>query len=433
MLRKISPLAGTYGREAALIHQLLRWSRVSAVLALLVLASSAEGRPSPTVVRPVASESVSDSGSDEACGDSLGRRDLEASLRMGLDYLAVQQNEAGDFVYEYDWVNRRVLPGNNLVRQAGATWALALGYARDRSPRVERALRRALTFFDRISLTRPSGARFFRLAHTDKGGLGAVALVALSEIDYLRAGGLSAEEAASHRQSLDGYVQFLLEAQTAEGLFCAKYTGEAGQPFGPPSPYADGEALLALARMARHLGRQDLRDTLVRTAAATYARHVRDAAAEGDSDEIKGFYQWGTMAYFELLETGWEPFRPYAETILDLADWMIDVHAIRDHRHNTAYALEGLIPAMVVARERGDRAREEKLACAARGTLQELSTWQVGGPVADAFIDRQVEPEARAIGGVQNGPDDPVLRVDVTQHQMHAVMMALDYAKLAAP
>jgi hypothetical protein len=60
--------------------------------------------------------------------------------------------------------------------------------------------------------------------------------------------------------------------------------------------------------------------------------------------------------------------------------------------------------------------------------LHKLTTWQVGGPLADEndFLVEHPTDEAIAIGGVMNALHESTLRIDTTQHQMHAVMMAMD-------
>jgi len=178
--------------------------------------------------------------------------------------------------------------------------------------------------------------------------------------------------------------------------------------------------------MARYLGRDDLRPVVVASAAAMRTRHVVDALrADPDSDDTKGFYQWGSMAFYELEESSWPEAASFASTVVELGDWVVDDHEIAARRHNTAYAVEGLVPAYLVAERLGDHARAARFRDAIDTIVDRVTTWQVGGPRANAFI-RGHAAEARAAGGVQNGASDPVLRIDVTQHQMHALMLVLD-------
>ena len=56
--------------------------------------------------------------------------------------------------------------------------------------------------------------------------------------------------------------------------------------------------------------------------------------------------------------------------------------------------------------------------------LERLTSWQVGSPIANEYISKFPTDDPLAIGGIQNSRSEPLLRIDVAQHQMHAVMLA---------
>ena len=75
-----------------------------------------------------------------------------------------------------------------------------------------------------------------------------------------------------------------------------------------------------------------------------------------------------------------------------------------------------------------DEKHLKKFRCVIDQGLEKLTSWQVGGPLANDFIRKNLKTSnPRAVGGIQNSKDNSVLRVDVTQHQMHAVLLALNY------
>ena len=53
----------------------------------------------------------------------------------------------------------------------------------------------------------------------------------------------------------------------------------------------------------------------------------------------------------------------------------------------------------------------------------------MGSPTANDYLTDHSTDDPLAVGGIMNGKNDPVLRIDVTQHQMHVVVMALEYLK----
>jgi UDP-N-acetylmuramoyl-tripeptide--D-alanyl-D-alanine ligase len=331
------------------------------------------------------------------------RAELQDSLRLGNGYLAAQQMPSGNFAYTYDWITRRTLPESNPVRQAGGAWGAALAYQFEPNAETRRVAENALAYCE---------------SHEDpKDFLGVTALVALAEIEYAR----TAEPAAraAHKPHLDRLIETLLDARRPDGLFAPR--GNMTEP----SPYYDGEALLALAKAARYLGRDDLRPVLAASAFAMRDRHIVAALRDSrDSDDTKGFYQWSSMAFFELSQSGWPELAPLASTIVELGDWVLDEHHVIGKQRNTGYAVEGLVHAYLAATKLGDAAHAAKFHDAIEKILGHLMTWQVGAPRANSFI-RDHEPDKAAIGGVQNEESDPVLRIDVALHQMHAIMLTL--------
>jgi UDP-N-acetylmuramoyl-tripeptide--D-alanyl-D-alanine ligase len=230
------------------------------------------------------------------------------------------------------------------------------------------------------------------------------------------------------RRQLDEYLRFLRSLECSDHRFHGKYLWESGEGWGSPSPYADGEILLALVNAARYAGHRDVRATVLRSADAAYLAYAdpvlqgsRDSSHE---DRAKGFFQWGCMAYVELVESGWPGSDAYSSRAIRMAHWMIDVHGTLQRRRNTSYAQEGIIAAYQLACLAGDRASGEKFRSAVAQGLGRLTTWQIGGPVPCTYLRDNRTDDPRSVGGVLDAPADPMLRIDTTQHQMHAVILA---------
>jgi UDP-N-acetylmuramoyl-tripeptide--D-alanyl-D-alanine ligase len=355
------------------------------------------------------------------CGQPLTRALLDQSLELGTGFLLNNQRPEGNFVYAYDWQTEEVLAEDNPVRQAGATWSLSLIHHETGDPAVRAALERALAFFTTHSRA-ADGRRWIVYPGTDKGSTGTVALVALAHIDLLRRpAGLDEVQQAAIRLRLDEYMAFLLSARRPTGLFHRYYAHEDGTPSGPATPYADGEALLAFTKAARYLDESQWRAVAEAEAEAGYHLNVETPrASESDPKVTKGYYQWSSMAWLELIDAGWKP-DVYAERLIELAVWMIDDHRTLSRTRNTGYAYEGIVPAWAVAERRQDP-RSEKLACTIHQGIRKLTAWQVGSVNANAFT-RKAPADLRSRGGVQNHAAESLLRVDTTQHQMHAVIL----------
>jgi hypothetical protein len=367
------------------------------------------------------------------CERRLTRDSLLRSLELQTRFLRRHQRPEGNFNYEYDFSRQLLSNDDNEVRQAGALWGLALAYGNEPDPAARSAelagqIERGLTFFREHSRQR-KGRRCIAYPGATQGSMGTVALVALAYIDYLRAAPptLGADALAQHRDHLAGYLRHLERSVRPDGLWYGKYDVKTCSPSGEASSYSDGEALLALVKAAKYLEFSALEPTLLRAAAAGRSLNIDAAlAADPDSDVTKGYYQWSSMAFYELATSNMPDGAKYGDTVLRLADWMIDEHATLWRLRNTAYAYEGIIHAYALAQQRRDSARAAKYGCVIDVGLSRLLAWQVGGPLASQYANRG-KNDPLALGGLQNEARDATLRIDVTQHQAHATMLALRY------
>jgi UDP-N-acetylmuramoyl-tripeptide--D-alanyl-D-alanine ligase len=364
-------------------------------------------------------------------GAGIDRAILDESLVLGTEFLLNNQKPEGNFNYEYDWKTRKQNPDDNQVRQVGAMWGLALIYHSERDPRVAEALERSIKYFAIHSVVQLNGARYIVYPGTKKGQTGCTALAVLTLVDYLRADPphLTDQQRASYQGLLDEYLAHLIWLRKENGRWHDSYNQGDGSPQGNSSnPYVDGEALLALIKAAKYAGHEELRDLILHSAEAGYWNNVVLARAlHPDSSTTKGYYQWSSMAFFEIATTGWPGTEKLAPRVIELADWMIDTHHTLRRQRNTAYAYEGIIHAYELARRAGDEEHIFKLGHVIDAGLGKITSWQVGGPTANAYIREHPTDDPLAIGGIQNHRSEAPLRIDVTQHQMHAVILARRY------
>ena len=365
---------------------------------------------------------------------SLNRETLDRSLELGTQFMLNHQKSEGNFTYIYDWIEETYDPGDNQVRQAGAMWGLAVIYSATPTPEIGAAVEKAMDFFVQNSKLTPEGQRYVTYPDEGTGRIGTVALCALAHIDYLRAAKsqISKEKFQHYRQLLEEYLEFLIRArmQTTPkaGLWHQSYSLSSGHPYGKPSPYFDGESLLALVKAAKYMGREDLQPIIIASADAGYYHNIQEALQEDpDSSTTKGYYQWSSMIFFEIATSGWSDTEKYGDYVIELANWMIDVHETLKKTRNTAYAYEGIIHAYQLAVQRNDTEHIKKFAHVIETGLTKLTSWQVGSPLMNDFIRSQATNNPLAIGGVQNHSRESPLRIDVAQHQMHAVILARRY------
>jgi hypothetical protein len=352
------------------------------------------------------------------------RAALDVSISLGRDYLVNSQLPAGNFVYEYDLVGGRLNSPDSPVRQAGALWGVALLHLESPSDKTRRAVVRGIQFFEHNSKTTPDGLRYVTYPGRHTGQTGVVSLTALALIEFLRAEPAFADR-ARYVRLLDSYLDFLHKSQLRpDGRMAACFQHRDGRGFGDPVGYYDGETLLAFVKAAKYLHRKELKPDIMRMAEAMYQSNiVRAREEEPDSDLTKSFYQWSSMAYHELFTSGWPRTKVYGKRTVELAHWMLDTHRVLARSRNTAYAFEGLASAYDCARILGDVQSMNKLRDAIRRGLGKLMTWQVGHPLANDFLRRHPTSDPLALGGVLNSAAHPLLRIDVGQHQTHAMIL----------
>jgi hypothetical protein len=365
----------------------------------------------------------------------LNRVILEQSLGLGQQFLINNQRSEGNFNYEYDFVTRKMSKGDSQVRQAGTLWGLALIYQYNRDTTTRKALDKGLDYFFKYTRQGPAhGSLLITYPNETDCKTGTVALVALAIIEYLRTEKTGSIHINSQRRDelshhLKGYLKFLEYLRLEDRHFSESFSLQNATRSNSSNPYFDGETLLTLIKAARYLGHRELIPIIEDSAAVMAKRYTIDAWQEDvDSPLTKGFYQWGSMAFWEYQGAGWKNSGILGDCILVMAWWMINTHHTLARSRNTAYAYEGIVHAYQLAKSRNLQMAIKVLASTIDKGLYKLTGWQVGGPLErlNPFLVEHPTDDPLAVGGVMNHRAEAPLRIDVTQHQMHAVILSLN-------
>lgn len=367
------------------------------------------------------------------CGkrSNLTTEHLKTGIQLGGDFLMNTQKKQGNFRYEYNWETKDYTDDDNSVRQAGTLWSITMLHADSPSDKLLESARSGIRFFVENSYELPnSGRRIIRYPGEEKAGkTGTVALLALAHIELLRhPEHLEADEKKKLEEHLHGYIKTLLHAEMDDHTFHKRIRGRDGKPYGESSSYYDGECLLALARAAKYLGHKSLWHRLGPMADGGWKKNAKPGLksikkGEGSTKEMKGYYQWSTMAMYELWSTGKHEYKKYSDRILHYSDW-VRKRTASHMKANMGYAFEGLVPAYIVAVRTDDKKRKSALACTLKRGLVGLYGMQVGHPKAKGLAKKASNEDNLAMGGCQGSTKSPLLRIDTTQHQMHAMLFA---------
>jgi hypothetical protein len=360
----------------------------------------------------------------------LTRKTLVESIEAARVYFINQQLPEGNFTYGLNVIDNVPIKDDNQVRQAGAVWGLS-SLGRDRHTQTTRnAVVRSLDFFFRCSQPLKLGRIAPVYPGADEISTGTVALVSLAIVELCRGQEdyLTSTGRGLYETWLDTYLQYLQNLELDTGGWGQRYLVAENERDPDASPYFDGETLLLYCKAARYLGRKELIPKIERIAPLLAERYTTVAWRENpDSEDTKGFCQWGCMAFAEHVEAGWQNADLLGDATMALAWWLIQRHEVESRLGNTGYAVEGLLGAYRVARRRGDTASMQTLREVSERLLSRLISWQIGGPqqARNHFLSsRQIDP--RATGGILSNADSGFVRIDVVQHQVHAMLMALE-------
>jgi len=329
-------------------------------------------------------------------------------VNLAAKHLLSRQLPDGYFRYEFDLVRGRWSSKNNLVRQAGAAYALAEYLKhRDEQP-IRAALGNALQAFSAASVSWGNGKLLGEQGDARKAKAGATALALIAGLWYRQVSGDPRFD-----NDLHAWRSGLLALRNPDGLFFS-YPGSSGE-----SPYSNGEIWLALATHAQTFPQdQGVRAILPAVDEAVFERY-------GQRAEM-GFFHWGLMAAAVRYEVTSAP-RLVDFTLTQLDAFLGELRPIVNRKSNSCYSVEGMVAAMQVLRK-SNRAQKTQQILQARieAEMEKNAALQipVGAREISLGDERKLHsPELkRFAGGFLNARDRPQVRIDATQHCLSAML-----------
>lgn len=347
----------------------------------------------------------------------------EAVSRPGLDeaidrlaaYMAYRQKPTGVFTYQYEPALDRYTDEDNVVRQAGATAAMAV-HARWSGSSASRAAADLAIRYHLQGVSRAPGSQeaTFITTADGKNKLGVTALLTMALAEH--------PDPARYEETRRKLVQGMLHLQQPSGMFLTAF---------PPAvdvaaqDYFPGEALLALAAEYDHQPSAAILDAFDR-AIRYYREHFRGAPSPA-------FVPWQVQAYSLIARhTG---RRDYVDFVFELTDWLADHQLDRANCPwpelwggiapyqpgragvSTASYLEGFTDALTLARHAGDEVRTRRYERLVREAARFVLQLQVRPE--EAYFVRSPKD---AVWGVRTAPALNLLRIDHAQHALVALI-----------
>jgi hypothetical protein len=362
----------------------------------------------------------------------ISKQIISQSIEAARTYYLNQQKAEGNFTYALDISNGEEFDDDNGVRQAGALWGLAcLNRARFNEP-TRRAVILGLDAFAKKTRVLPCGQAATVYGEDETISTGMVALYCLAIIDFIvgQERFLPEDLLQRFRMQLDIQLRFLRSMEMPDGSWARVYDVPSGFREPVASAYYDGECLLAYCKAARYLGKSELVPRINDALPKLIQRYTLDCwQAGGNRDLTKGFYQWGCMAFNEYQQAGWEPHAELARhSAIALSWWLLHENQLAARQGNTSYAIEGLVASWHCAQALKDQAAMDSIRRNCDDIMANLISMQYGGPLMkyNPLLSALERVPSKSFGGIAASKDSTIVRIDIVQHQLHAMLMMLD-------
>lgn len=345
------------------------------------------------------------------------------SVREAIDrlaaYMQYRQKSSGLFSYNYAAGADRYSDDDNLVRQVGATAAMAT-HARWSDNAASRSAAELAIRLHLEGLTEVPGdssAAFIATADSsNKLGVTALLTIALGEHP----------DAVRYSETREKLVRGMLWRQRPSGMFLTAFppSGDMGA-----QDYFPGEALLAMACAYGHAPSTEILDAFHR-AIAFYHDYF-------EGNPSPAFVPWQVQAFARMAE--FTKRKDYADFAFKLSDWL---SAYQLDETNCTYPdlyggfapysggragiatasyLEGFTDALKLARAVGDVERAKKYEAVVRRAARFVLQLQVQPD--EAYFVRSPKD---ALWGMRTAPALNLLRIDHSQHALVALMKTHD-------
>jgi hypothetical protein len=337
-------------------------------------------------------------------------------ISRGIDWFKNAQEENGHFRYEYMPYEDRYLNDDNIVRQAGAMYALGEVLRRDTANvyDLKNAVERSAAYFKNLSRRGEYDGKKFQCVVSKKGSntcvLGTTSLVLVGLLDLIERHPSLAEE---YVEMIDDYAEYLVAMKKeSTGFRNYYYVGKEAQS-DKESSFSTGEALLALVRYYRFHPTDEVKQV------------IDDTFEYISSDEVPfdfGLYLWAMAALKDLYMI--DPQEKYVSYVQDYTDWRIyGFQRRKESTHNMCAYVEGVVSAYSTLEPHATEAEKEKyldeisywLGKSAKLQLTEKDTNRLMYSDRKAYFLTLSNP-ARAIGGFLTGEREFTQRIDFTQH-----------------
>lgn len=343
---------------------------------------------------------------------------IKTIIAEGVAWLLNAQEKNGHFKYEYSPFLGVYLDDDNIVRQAGAFYALGEVAIRDTENvfDLRPALVRSADFFIAQSKESMYADTPFRCIVSTPSSkvckLGATSLALVGILDMVERYPADEKKYAPH---IVAYRDFILAMHKDNGGFRNAYRINTKTQSDTESSFATGEALLALVRLYQYEEDSDVADAIHKTFA-----YIDSDAVPFDT----ALYLWATVALKDMQEI-W-PNDAHVAYVREYTEWRFNsVSDKKTTTHNMCAYIEGVVSAYSVVAPHVSAVEKKQYVDEIEYWLAKSSVLQVSSLTAENPMRKLLWTIVPARGGFLTGMFEPTQRIDFTQHCVSAYLQWL--------
>ncbi len=348
---------------------------------------------------------------------------VRTSITDGIFWLVKSQEENGHFAYEYVPYEDVYKNDDNIVRQAGALYALGEVARKSKTENKDTngAIEKSIRYFESLSTEHEFEGENIRCIQKSERSklckLGATSLALVGILGYVEA---NPKKAKDYEDLIEGYVAFILKAKKEKTGFRDQY--EIGEGFRgeTESSFSNGEALLALVRYYDYKQNGDVKKVIDET-----FMYLKVQPYDAN------LYLW-MMASLKDMHVLW-PSDAYTTYGKAFTLWRMNMmQSAHMASHNYCAANEGLASAYSLLKGNMTVAEAKKL----RTEIDFWNTKNIGLQIGLTEKLRVVNEEGKLLfktirsseksgGGFLTSEKVPTQRIDFTQHCVNTYLQTL--------
>lgn len=355
--------------------------------------------------------------------ETLTTEEVRQVIVDGASWFKNSQDFSGKFKYEYMPFLDRYIEDDNMVRQAGGLYVLGELYRKDPENKLEleKYIIEAIEYFkENTAAGSYNSTRFNCLLKTStRCTLGGTSLLMIGVLEFAEANPSMKEE---YEELIEDYKDYILAMKKDGAGFRDRFYLKGSQS-SDESSFSNGEAMLALTRYYKYNPDEEVKKVIDES----YEYFEETYRAQWDNN----FYLWGMGAIKDLYEE--DPREEYFEFVKDYTDWRMGVYAnARGSSRNRCAYIEGVASAYSVMEP--NLSQEDK-----EYYLEEIDYWLAHSSLLQVHEDDflrvaynnnffkklVIEEEKLAVGGFLTATNEPVQRIDFTQHCLNSYLQKL--------